>query len=57
MSYLDQVGLAVLCVQTCRGNVSGFPVYMTVVETGVAFTDFSLYSTECRCLYETAAAP
>lgn len=28
MSYLDQVGVVVLCVQTSRDSVSGFPVYM-----------------------------
>lgn len=56
MSYLNQVGLVVLCVQTSRDNVSGFPVYvtphskLTPAKTGGAFTDLSLYSTECRCL-------
>lgn len=29
MSYLDQVGLVVLCVQTSTDNVSGFPVCVT----------------------------
>lgn len=29
MSYLDQVGLVVLCVQTPRDKVSGFAVFVT----------------------------
>lgn len=29
MSYLDQVGLVVLGVQTCKGKVSGFPACVT----------------------------
>lgn len=63
MSYLDQVGLVVLCVQTSRDNVSGLPVYVTPTVSRCQLTlemhslNFGLYSTESRCLFETAAAP